>query len=89
MKELQLLNKCACYLEIMPGSTVDGPCLRLVLTAVSNEPGSDLKVCEEAVSCEWPNNGGKNVEGNVYRLLMVLDHVLSEKWWKQEVFTLP
>lgn len=89
MKELQILHKCAVYLEVMPGTTVTGPELRLVLTAVSNEPGSDLKVCEEAVSISWPNNGGRSVEGNVYQLCVQLDHRLTERWWKQEVFTLP
>lgn len=89
MKELMVLHKCAIYLEILPGTTAGGPCLRLILSAVSNEPGSDLKVCEEAVSTEWPNNGGKELVANVYRLCHKLDHILSEKWWNQEVFTLP
>lgn len=89
MKELMVLHQCAIYLEIMPGFIGAGPVLRLILTAVSNSPGSDLKVCEEAVSIEWPNNGGKGVEGNVYLLCHRLDHVLTQKWWKQEVYTLP
>lgn len=89
MKELMVLHRCAVYLEIFPGSTAGGPCLRLVMSAVSNEPGSDLKVCEESVSVEWPNNGGKSLEGNSYALCVRLDKVLSDKWWKQEEFALP
>ena len=89
MKELMVLHQCACYLEILPGSTKTGPCLRVVASFVSNAPGSDLKSCEESVATEWPNNRGLPFEGEVYGLLMRGDNVLSGKWWKQEVFTLP
>jgi len=89
MKELMILHCCAVYLEILPGSTRDGPFMRLVLSAVSNTPGSDLKVCEEAVSGQWPSNRGVTMEGEVYGLCVRLDRVLSEKWWKQGVFELP
>lgn len=89
MKELMVLHQCACYLEIMPGSTREGPQLRIVASFVSNSPGSDLKVCEEAVSTSWPNNRGLPFEGEVYGLLMRGDSVLSDKWWKNEQFELP
>ena len=89
MKELMILHQCAAYLEIMPGTTREGPQLRIIATFVSNSPGSDLKVCEEAVSTAWPNNRGLNFEGEVYGLLMRADKTLSEKWWKNEVFELP
>jgi hypothetical protein len=89
MKELMVLHQCQVYLEIMPGTTRDGPQLRIVSTAVSNTPGSDLKVCEEAVSTSWPNNRGLPFDGEVYGLLMRLDARLLDMWWKQEVFTLP
>jgi hypothetical protein len=89
MKELMVLHQCACYLEILPGTTRDGPQLRIVASFVSNSPGSDLKVCEEAVSTCWPNNRGLPFEGEVYGLLMRGDSVLSEKWWKQGSFILP
>lgn len=89
MKELMILHSCAVYLEILPGSTRDGPMLRLVLSAVSNTPGSGLSVCEESVAGQWPSNRGVTVEGEVYGLCVRLDRVLSEKWWKQGVFELP
>jgi hypothetical protein len=89
MKELMVLHQCASYLEILPASTHDGPQLRIVASFVSNTPGSDLKVCEEAVSTSWPNNRSQSFEGEVYGLLMRADRVLSEKWWKNEVFELP
>jgi len=89
MKELMVLHQCAAYLEIFPGSTRLGPQLRIVATFVSNSPGSDLKACEESVSTEWPNNRGLPFEGEVFGLLHRADRVLLDKWWKQEVFTLP
>jgi len=89
MKELMVLHQCACYLEILPGSTRHGPVMRVVATAVSNAPGTELKSCEEAAATEWPNNRSLPFEGEVYGLLMRLDRVLSEKWWRQEVYTLP
>jgi hypothetical protein len=89
MKELMVLHQCASYLEILPGTTREGPQLRIVASFVSNSPGSDLKACEEAVSTSWPNNRGLLFEGEVYGLLMRADSVLSEKWWKQGQFELP
>lgn len=89
MKELMVLHQCAAYLEIFPGSTREGPQLRIVATFVSNTPGSDLKACEEAVSSEWPNNRGLAFEGEVYGLLMRADSELTRKWWKNETYELP
>jgi hypothetical protein len=89
MKELMVLHQCQCYLEMFPGGAREGPSMRIVATFVSNAPGSDLKSCEEAVSSEWPNNRGLGMESEVFGLLHRADNVLSQKWWKQEVFELP
>lgn len=89
MKELMVLHSCQVYLEVMPGTTVTGPELRCVLTAVSNAPGSDLRVCEEAVARSWPNSQAKSMEGTVYGLCVALDNRLLSKWWKQEKLVLP
>lgn len=89
LKELMVLHQCQAYLEIMPGSTREGPQLRIVATFVSNSPGSDLKACEESVATTWPNNRGVDFSSEVYGLLMRADSRLSQIWWKQGVFELP
>ena len=89
MKELMVLHSCAVYLEILPGTSREGPMLRLVLSAVSNSPGSELKACEESAIGHWPSNRSITLEGEVYGLCVRLDRILSEKWWKQGVFELP
>lgn len=89
MKELMVLHRCQVYVELMPGTTRFGPAMRVIVTAVSNEPGSDLKPCEEAMAVEYPNIHSKNMEGTVYNALHQLDNRLTGKWWKQEDFILP
>lgn len=89
MKELMVLHKCAVYLEIMCGTMPNGPELRVVCTAVSNAPGSDLKACEESVAVSWPNASAKAFEGAVYGLLVALDNRLLALWWRQETYLLP
>lgn len=89
MSTLKELHQCACYLEILPGTTRYGPQLRIVATAVSNAPGSDLKACEESASGMWPNVGNSSMEGTVYACLVRLDNVLLRKWWKQDKLDLP
>jgi len=89
MREMERLHRCRCYLEMYPDFIAHGPALRLVLTCCSNEPGSDLHSCEESTAGMWPNVNNQSVEGLAYALLVKLDHVLLDKWWRQEVFTLP
>lgn len=89
MVGVEQLHRCSCYLEIMPGTTAYGPQLRVIVTAVSREPGSDLRVCEESVSMSWPNNSNTTMDGAAYSALIQLDNRLTSLWWKQEVFSLP
>lgn len=87
--ELGILHKCSCYLEIMPSTTKFGPQVRIICTAVSNTPGSDLKACEESVAMSWPNVSNATFEGTVYSALIGLDNRLLAKWWQQEIYMLP
>lgn len=89
MMSLIKLHECQCYLELFPDGTPYGGSMRVVLTFVSNTPGTDLKACEESVSGAWPNRENSTMEGLVYSLLIAGDSVLSRKWWKNEVLTLP
>lgn len=89
MKEMEILHKCACYIEVMPATTRYGPQMRFIVSAVSNAPGTDLKPCEESVAVNWPNNSNGNVESAVFAGLYRLDHRLTEKWWKQGELFLP
>ena len=83
------LHECQCYIEMFPDGVAYGGSLRVVVTYVSNRPGSDLKSCEESVSGQWPNINNGSMEGMVYSLLIAGDSVLSAKWWKNEVLQLP
>lgn len=89
MQDMAILHKCACYIEVMPGTSRFGPQMRFVISAVSNSPGSDLKACEESVAVAWPNNSNGSVESAVFAGLYRLDHRLTEMWWKQGEFILP
>jgi hypothetical protein len=89
MKEIMVLHACSCYLEVLAGGAPYGPELRIVCTAVSNAPGSDLKACEESTTAGWPNASAKSMEGVVFAALFALDFRLSAKWWKQDKYELP
>ncbi len=89
MRSIQETHQCAVYLEIMPGSTPLGPELRCVLTAISNSPGADLRVCEEAVAVSWPRGWNSSMQDTIFALCYSLEARLTELWWVQGEYQLP
>lgn len=89
MRGIEITHKCACYLEMMPGTTVYGPEMRLVLTAVSNEPGSGLSACEESTATSWPRGWSNDMTSTVFALVFELEARLTKRWWIGETYVLP
>ncbi len=89
MRGIQDTHRCSCYLEMFPGFTRYGPELRLVLTAVSLLPGTQLHVCEESVATTWPRGWSEDMASTVFALLYRLENVLTSRWWQGETYQLP
>ncbi len=89
MRGIQETHHCQCYLEMMPGTTPYGPELRLVLTAVSNGPGTALAACEESVATSWPRDWNADMCATVFTMIYMLEARLTKQWWRGESYILP
>lgn len=87
LREVERLHEAWVSVRLLSDGSRASSSLRIVCSAFGNQLISNAESGVCMVQGEYPNPRGTTITGEIYRLLLMLDHELLEKnWIQREMF---